>query len=82
MMTSMYALVYGEEYIKPASERVIVRAAKVYLYAKIGEKSTILRSVVVSNSSIDYPTVLKRNIHGSSLPLNFDHDMDVFSLLQ
>lgn len=63
-MTSMYSLVYFEEPVKPAAERRVLGAAKVWLYLKTGDNAA-------------YPTGLPRNRHCHSLPCYSDRDMDV-----
>lgn len=46
-MTSFYALVYGDEAMKPTSERGIIGASKVSLYAKIQDTVIIAVTAVV-----------------------------------
>lgn len=69
-MTSTNALVYGEQEVKPPSERKIIRAAKVSLYTKIDYTRVVIPTFVLSTSGLTYHTDLQWKLHGHCLPLS------------
>lgn len=76
-MNSMYALIYGKEAVKLASERGIIGAAKISLHAEIGDEEFVVGTTVVWNSGITDRTGLQRKSLGDFLQCSADSEMVV-----
>lgn len=69
--------VYGEKYVKLASEHGVLGVARVSLYGKIDDKEDVVVSAVVLNSGTGDPKAIHRMRHGHAFRCSVDHEMVV-----